>query len=488
MLDHVCAEKPLPHEFLLAWRVLPIDERAAFRKILEDSPCPAQREQAYIEEGLMESCRPGDGFFQYFSKLVRTPHEASLLNAAGRWIDLANPAITPEAVRELAETPDIPRSSLAALAANPNFPKDLFLKVLTDNICFQVAYCKHGNFKDKSAYGPIERDIVKVHHRESAVIQTCRKRLVERTAPLPRDVVRELDKKATRDDYVKLSKSMAHREFVRDEFSAPSLKEATKEGYLCLSPEFTSGSISSMFAEISLPKSHFVPEWRDASARLACHPNATPDVMQAALKNRELWPGILEHAVTSGSPHAALALSTIIEAADDGSNAFVTGCESLSQIQNCPQEALMKAYRKAYAPKRKSVCLDLASNRNFPHEELMVSDVDRSDKSATFWMSVIVNLAGKTPAPLPMHEKKAMETASLFNPKLSALKLCRIASEYPDLAPLAALHPNGVYDVRLPCEHPLLKAVEGFNVGFAPVSVAARSSKGTPSRPSNLQL
>ena len=150
MLDHVCEEKPLPHEFLLAWRVIPIDERAAFRKILENSPCPAQREQTYIEEGLMESCRPGDGFFQYFSKLVRTPHEASLLNAAGRWIDLADPAITPEAVRELASTPDIPRSSLAALAANPNFPKDLFLKVLVDNICFQVAYCKHGNFKDKS--------------------------------------------------------------------------------------------------------------------------------------------------------------------------------------------------------------------------------------------------------------------------------------------------------------------------------------------------
>ena len=341
---------------------------------------------------------------------------------------------------------------------------------------------------DKSSYGPIERNIVKGYHRESAVIQTCRKRLVERVAPLPRDVVRELDKKVTRDDYVKLSKSMSHREFVRDEFSAPSLKEATKEGYLCISPEFTSESISSMFAEISLPKSHLVPEWRDASARLACHPNATPDVMQAALKNQEIWIGILEHAVTSGSPHAAMALSTIIAAVDDRSTAFVKGCKSISQIQDCPPEALMKAYIKANTSQMKDLCADIASNRNFPQEELLVAAVDTGDNLSTFWISAIVNLAGKATTSLSMSEKKTREMASLFNPKLSARNLCRIAAEHPDLAPLAALHPNGVYDVRLPVEHPRLKAVEAFNASFTAVSISARSSQAAPSRPSALQI
>lgn len=372
-------------------------------------------------------------------------------------VELANPIIPAETLIHLMESPDTTLPAAACIAANPNFPKDERYPIVgTIEWVHTLALAKHGDLTDPKVITNLELNITDPDTPRKGWVDTARRWLCEREE-LPEELAAQLFLAADAQTFESLAKTRGHRAIMQKELAQreatglPPISTYSQSDLHYLTPDMDAKTLQGIYTDLrEKENNNRNPAWRQFAAMTAAHPNAPTSLMEQAIQDDEIV-GDLENAVLGMK--SPLAETTLIALMMRNGQALY---ESFAQIE-CSSTTLGKIFDECCSKKTETFtkdedkdavlnasCLKLASHPNFPWEKYtfskMILSVSPDDVGV---LTCLMALRSRYPELDNIHESEHA-AAALFKEKTSALRLKKIAAQDESLAPLVAMHPNGI--------------------------------------------
>ena len=357
--------------------------------------------------------------------------------------DLACPAISERVIRDIFGADETSTTAKTALAANPNCPRDIRREIKPNKKFFIEARAAYGDLNDKETAGVLVAAITTGRKQTRGLLTTimCSRRTL---TPF---FAEKLDAAVGDENvYDHLAQIGAHRELVaarQDTYSFPDYfrKESTSTGkqLLKLSPELTSENLTRLYDDCDQAVMGTLARgW--ALARIAAMPNADRALVDRALAEGGDW--IRPALLAQESPHAEYSMLNCLASSTD--------IMILAASSRATERGLVAAYRDSLTANARKSRVAIVSNPNFPWDKIPLSQVSANlcEQSEYAAIYCAAHLSGKC----TQHDLDQIPAehacSALFNPTLSGRKVETIAADFPGIASLAAVHPNG-QDVEL---------------------------------------
>ena len=241
-----------------------------------------------------------------------------------------------------------------------------------------------------------------------------------------------LDTLVEGDDYWALSQTPAHKKFRKSPAFSDGLGEYFGATSLCLHPDVSNSSLHELFDMLSAGTlTGRIVNVESEMARLAAHPNSDETLPGNVLEK-------IKEKVTSGTKDRFKG-SKFEEAA------LVAWAEhaginhaAVSSVRECSAASLGIGFEKREDPLR------VITHKNFPWTAFDAEEIRRSIDGSQLPVALASKCLFHNPPPseLTAIASEDQRLAALFSPSLSSRAISKIVAESPDLAPLAAIHPN----------------------------------------------
>jgi len=438
----ICMAPDLPgHENALnAMLVLPKEEQAAAKKLMQGIRWSGKAIVPAINLGVVGEIEPHHPEFEAFQALVIGQPSFNLLMS-----DLAHPALSEASLLDLAKkVPSSNHEARQIIGLNPNAPAKLkYRGRLTEpSTTIFTACAKYGNLKDEKVMEIItQNSIVQESARNEAAFVSLCKRI-----DIPDALVRPLGTDISGVAYWELMQRPENRRIcgVKDGLDVSSYLGASN---LKLHPEMTLPTLEKVFAFLETDKGQArIPTWQQAIAQLAAHPNSNEALLERMLvKFKPGAPSFPLPLIVVADAFKNSALEEKVALAIKKENSGF-GWGKLALVANCSRETLEWAYRGLISEKAGQPDHSIVTHKNFPWDKF---DVQQIEQRVHPKMLPVVR-AARYLTGLGPHSAFGDDSmrdsehavSCLFDIKLSSKSLDKIALQYPELAPLAAIHPN----------------------------------------------
>lgn len=411
------------------------------RPVLYDNPCEEYTRE-WLSKGLLS---PEKIAKQAVTVAAFENWDAAAAGVAS--IDLANPLISAESVRSILGGISSKSPCVAALKANPNCPPELrSVENLTykDRENHTIALAQYGNLQDREVHDALITLIVEAapsgppkyqHAYQAASRFLCTRE------DLTESLVLALDSKCSPHSYKSLAKHPLHQiAVIEGKLTGVSAYRNGEAKAVSLSPSLTSELIHDMFH-----RAIKTPDEENLLCALAAHKNAGVDLVKHVLETPSLEQfdfNLLSRFVEGKSPHAERVYDHL--KINEPSRIFAS---TMSRWSTAPPHALLDVAAEELEKGEWAYMTMVTSNPNFPWDkagssfqkeinsqnpEVSVANCCRAASGGLPGADALGCLDGKK-SPLPI----------LFARTTIGAKLERIAELEPELAGLAALHPNG---------------------------------------------
>ena len=362
-------------------------------------------------------------------------------------LDLASPLLTKKAVVGLFTASGTSANSKTVLRANPNCPDDLKGSFTDEDLPLLARVsARYGDLDDPAVVDTIERGLLirdggKPTRILCVTTRTDVMSLLLLRPKLNSLVVPVMDRYATSKEHALLETVPEYQAYVQDRFrgNEVSLAEILSSQYETKIPRFvTSENLAKLYEAAGKKTKPARPLSVTARLRvsIALHPNADRKLLEKVLTSSEERSCLATQIDGTKSPHA----DWLIRAGGSTGAPFLKPyvCGTIKSIE--PSTLLWAASLPDGSPN--SVTRKLC-HPNFPWREANVDAI--LAKNNVSRKDVVLAAVCLSHASGPAFER-TLETESyamLFSPSLSGVRLAKIASKFPELAPLAACHPNG---------------------------------------------
>jgi len=381
--------------------------------------------------------------------------------------DLASPMLKEGAIRNLFGLP-ISREAKVVLGTNPNCPRELVQPARPEDM-YNVALgaARYGDLEDNSTVELVEnhllREATPANRRYALGALLRRKNVSSLMAAV-------MDKYVNGKEYASLAQMDGHRDYIREKHDEPDVSVSvadifTADKELKIPVGLRSWHVKSLFYNKQLT----TPGEAKTRALLALHPNASIAVVNEALNIPRIREHMSDAAIGSESPHA----EWIIEKCDTDSSSFV-----VATLPNASPAGLLKAAGKGVNT-TDVIGLEAAlTHPNFPWSDTDHTELMDEVPSAILDVVLVARALYKAPdvKSIPEAATKVFPSAMLFSPGMSARQIEKLVEKHPELAPLAACHPNG-YDVVV--DNKEQRAIVGkFRAKFQAPTLAGKTVAG----------
>ena len=324
--------------------------------------------------------------------------------------------------------------------ANPNCPKE-FQKShasLLDSPLYRLAVATHGDLSDKGTIDALTARLGLAATRDETIAALCRRKSL---TPL---FAEKLAATVTNEsDYNYLSKTEAHQEF-----SSKQSQTYATENYLFaakpnppkfalrLSPSLDTKTVSRIFEDCKKLGSR-LNESEEKLRALAAHPSATKEMVDYVLADTALRDGFQFTDFPKKSPHAEYGLMEMGK--KEVKRLSLLG---LASNHHTSAEGLKHAFQACLHVE--GATSNLASHARFPWTEIPLDYIiSQTHETSKFEVYCAAHLSGKVPQKELDKIPAKYACAALLDPSLSSLRLEKLAREIPEVATIAAIHPNG---------------------------------------------
>ena len=411
-------------------------------------------------------------------------------------LDLAAPAIGAPFIRELLASPATSSAAKAALSANPNFPADIkYTPEKEDAWTRVVAAAKHADLK---TFKFDRGDEILLFGEEATPMAMQARSILCRRKDLPKHMAAGLEHGVSQHDFMYLAESDGHRELVREQIKTMrDISCYITDDWLRISPEMDKEMVTEFYDEVQTEDLQMkIGTWESTAAALAAHPNATGETLERAIDADDEIASQLEgylNVDTKRPKRSEAALIKLMQLPNP-----LAEYDSIANLPTCSKESLRIAFEIAIhaeedeegtmpspTRRKKKACLALASHPHFPWEDYsfgtMMESVEEKDWPV---MSALICLSSNYPEVEDMHAGQ-YGMAAVFSPKTSHRKLEKLATLAPEMAPIAAMHPNGslslldkpeVNTTILPND--TRNTIEEFVDKFSPLQLSGKAGAG----------
>ena len=395
-----------------------------------------------LKLGFTKKISPSDTEIEPFLLLAqRNPQ--SLLPVS----ELANPALTEESLAVLMASGKTDPDARLVMSLNPNInPKHKFRGRLPDMPAFGITACaRFGN-----TFDPIIADVLKKAMESSSGALTDKdcQSLCARDALAP-EIVLHLAEMMAGPNYLALMQNKEHQKIcnVKDGQSPETYLSAFG---VRLHPEMSTPTLKRIFnlldTETIRPR---IIELTSPMAQVAAHPNSTEYMVDRLLECDKKTP-LVSLVIPFINTHFEEKMTRALV------NQSRTDYDRMGSVPGCSADTLEWALKEssdtAGGPAER-----ILTHPNFPWSKTDISKAEQmvSDQSLPA-VRAARYLAGARPQQSPAADQDTACTL-LFDPSLSARRLSEIADAFPNLAVLAAIHPNAE-NIVAPPEHEALAA------------------------------
>ena len=501
---------PWTEAFFNEFQSLSDAEKAEIRNLLSDASPYRTNIGGMVREGFITQCSLDTGtdsecVFRAFENLA-SDGAASLDYVPGlppEYMDvmeLANPIIESAAVVELFNGEFTSQLAKTVLSLNPNAPDGMvpreernrhFLREnaliandvtrdAADPVAALLAAAKYGNLSDPDVCRALHEHIIpgsmKSEHRKRVI------ELLSRRNDISDETAGILDRVCDTEAYRELCKSEAHKRLRSSQDSRSfdgTLRQAFRKGEVFLSPEASGDLVEKAFNMLnasawqSKATDHLVSQ-----AKIALHPNAPKNIVETALAAPDIRAHMMARQRIHESPHAEAVIVALQDNGDacDNDNLFL----EIPKLRNPSPEALLWAIKHSTACRENGQGQEndtaILSHPNFPWNLVPGDDAKTRVAPIDYCaVKVAVALSGSPDcdAGKALNERD-YSAEVLFDPRLSAWQLEKIAEKHPQIATWCAIHPNaeGLISRVSPEKRPI---VERFNSKFAGPVLAGRT-------------
>ena len=434
---------------------LPPSIKKSMLPLIADIPVENNNVILLMESGLTECNSIKEGIGQAMLVISKT----SNINRFWRGLTvdcLASPCIKAGAIRQLMASSDTTPKARSVLSANSNCPKELVNIREADISTVFLARAKYGDLTDKETLHEIMEhgfSFANPFPLDPDIQIKARNELAMRP-DIPPSVAELLHPHTTGAAFDALRHSAGHEEFIRKELKGKTdFQDFLSYSRLDIPTDLDSDTVASLYCQmIDFPFTGYAKgEYNRTIACLALHPNVSQETLEHASKDADVCGEMLKQIQLHGSPVAERAIFAIQD-----SFPKLKPFDMLGDLPNTTSAALDVAFRclsdnPAHILIRSAAALKLAAHPNFPWEnhtyEEMVTSVVQADQphlhTAMMFSDGRADYQELESVPAGMNAPSA-----LFSPKTSGVRLAKLASQFPELATLAAMHPNG-RDVKL---------------------------------------
>lgn len=364
-------------------------------------------------------------------------------------IHLANKLLPSEEIARL--FPTATAAAQAALMANPNYPiggDDC--NILPESLMLQhgAALAKYGDIDFPPHLNFFLTHVMPVHEFSGEDADRSRVRKVLAARPELSGLLLEMMGK-TRDGaaFEVLVQNPAHMEQVRvGAATASNISRLEVGTALSLSPAMHVSELESMYKHAEALADGGVSH-RVIQAYAASHVNAPLEMVEHHLEAPHPW--FTDLITRSESPHASFAMRALIAREPELIPRVRDMADSSAELLSAAATEALKGPQNAHI-------LGIVTQPKFPWKEFNISVLERhiseGNKNEFFAAAASANALDYNETTKVCEEYPA---AALFSPTLSGFRLDKIAAKSPELAAVAALHPNGQYvDLdAVPIEH-----------------------------------
>lgn len=450
---NMCIESHWPAALVDAVCAMPAHDKRELINAIPRQPKSAQHAIGFVAADLLPAIKPDDVAFTVLQDVAKIKLWTSDFYDI-RPSFLANPALTPESISELWNMPDVTLTAKTALSANPNTPPRLLKDFMVDpahQMNFVYCLAKYGDLTKTRVRDIVTAEVDFMHQ------EAIHARLISRS-DLPPQIFLHLASHTGWGDYFKLARLPGFKDAVPTP-TPDNLNTILTKNCVRLPPESSADTVAVAYDAVDIaPYRDLVVAVQNAKAVIACHPNASRQVMEAAIADESVrfligMPSLAE------SPHANWALPAICE------TQLSTGIISqiykeARAIPGASPELLSWAleFSKQHSDSRvhSEEAVSIMMHPNFPWGKYSFEEVSSmaNDKTAPA-LYVAAHLAGPPASHITneMHADGFQPAAEIFSQNLSARQLHKLVSMTPGSAVLCAMHPNGV-DIEVAADDP----------------------------------
>ena len=447
MVAAIVALNPGEAEMMVsALAEMPREYQREMRPLLKGFPWSPELVGDAIHAGIVDNISPGDDAFSSFIKLVTSQTSFAVPGSLDA-IDLANPALSPETVQSLwrlAKGAPIKRM----LSVNPNATKDMRVPAPAPaNEALITAAARFGDLAAPFISEILNKNIFSDKSECSPELQNNLIGTLCLRDDLTPEFIASLSEAADGKAYWDLTRNPFNRA------ACPALlpqKDMVPSRYfghsaLKLHPEIELPTLQAIMKSLeTIPGKVHQKNWQTEMARLAGHPNSDDALIDRYFANtKEAIPGKY---IPSGSPaFLERAWKGLIERG-------LMAIDGVATIEDCSATTLAWAYREI--GDTKSGILRLLTHKNFPWGEFAGEDAGTKVSPANRPAVRVSRFLRGSPSQAEISYAIEGESARelLFSQTLSSSRLTKIVELHPELATLAAIHPNAD-GIAFPAEH-----------------------------------
>lgn len=421
--------------------LLDVRDPSAIASVVQGMPT-AGIADALLKHNLLSASE----FEEIADQLSQEPNWHTAVNSM-MMSQLSSPLLSEKKINSLMSSIHKKNPARLALMANPNCPKNL---IQVDSLSkkqrqnYAESISRHGDLTSEKTQEAL-KDLFTVQPNQSWQQEQehrihsdkCCWFLAER-ADLPPDIAINIDAIAEPSLYAKLAKSPVHRALVKSgRLDGSNNRVPGRSWSLRLSPEATTeklmGMATSQDAEFSV------------LSTIVAHPNAhSGDVMKlierVSRKEAETLVGKL---IEQQSPAAEMAMVAIHRKFPDS-----TFSKDVGDLETVSPEVLEAALKETCESKTWDAATKTMCNPNFPWKKHNGLTQELKKSLPPYQLTAIMAARAQSGATTPEDFEHALTdevaaAAILFAHNLSSRRLGKLSETYRDLAPLAAIHPNG---------------------------------------------
>lgn len=356
-----------------------------------------------------------------------------------RLVDLASPAVSGDVIRQFYMSAATTTLAKVALSANLNCPIELQQKPKPEMERYFIdALAAYGDLNHAATFD-ILTTLIKGGAPgladESAMSLMCRRKT------LTSHFAETLDKAVPDEyDYQHLSRNSAHQDYIaglQNDSTGMDCFVVDRGGQQSLkfSPALTCATLTRLYDDVE--SGNICLEFKNKTmALLAAMPNASRTLVERALDDDEVRCELPFALITNDSPHAEYAVMS--------ERGIPVRSSVMAAFSHTTANGLAFAYNDNLGDA--STIFTIVSHPQFPWGQFPLSRVlndipDIEQFHASVYCAA--HLSGKcSPQELAQTPDK-YACSLLFNPSLSGRRVEKISVGFPELAGLAAIHPNG---------------------------------------------